>query len=172
MVPIVVLSGSRTMFKNTIHVPVSGEASDEEIGAARAKLAELMEDEETLSQLRQFFVALGSHAEKTMAGYELPEEVATHASNQFQQARRTENERDGKVTTDDFVFHRYLNLARYMSIGKMGSLHLTNKCYDQAVQLELTRVGREEARKVRKDSKAKPAATNNDEATAAAQQEA
>ena len=52
MVPIVVLSGSRTMFKNTIHVPVNGEASDEEIGAARAKLTELMEDEETLSQLR------------------------------------------------------------------------------------------------------------------------
>ena len=60
-----------------------------------------------------------------MAGYELPEEVAQHASDQFQQARRTENERDGKVKTDDFVFHRYLNLARYMSIGKMGSLNLT-----------------------------------------------
>ena len=42
--PIVVLSGARTMFKNTIHVPVSGEASDVEIEAARAKLAELMED--------------------------------------------------------------------------------------------------------------------------------
>ena len=49
MVPIIVLSDSRTMFKNTIHVPVSGEASDEDIESARAKLAELMDDEETLS---------------------------------------------------------------------------------------------------------------------------
>ena len=61
MVPIIVLSGSRTMFKNTIHVPVIGEASDEDISAARVKLAELMDDEETLCQLRQFFLALGLH---------------------------------------------------------------------------------------------------------------
>ena len=49
VVPVVVLSGSRTMLKNTIHVPVSGEASDEDVASARAKLAELMEDEENLS---------------------------------------------------------------------------------------------------------------------------
>ena len=47
--PVVVLSGSRTMLKNTIHVPVSGEASDEDVANARTKLAELMEDEENLS---------------------------------------------------------------------------------------------------------------------------
>ena len=49
VVPVLVLSGSRTMLKNTIHVPVSGEASDEDVANARAKLAELMEDEENLS---------------------------------------------------------------------------------------------------------------------------
>ena len=49
VVPVLVLSGHRTMLKNTIHVPVSGEASDEDVANARAKLAELMEDEENLS---------------------------------------------------------------------------------------------------------------------------
>ena len=122
MIPVLVLSGSRTMFKNTIHVPVNGEASDEDIAAAKTKLDELKEDEETLSQLRKFFMAIGLHSERTLAGYELPPTVAEHASSQFQKARKTENDRDGKIKTDDFVFHRYLNLARYMSIGKNGSL--------------------------------------------------
>ena len=64
------------------------------------------------------------HSERVLTCYELPSAVSEHAAQQFQEARRTENERDGKIKTDDFVFHRYLNLARYMSIGKMGSLQL------------------------------------------------
>lgn len=83
-VPVVVLSGSRTMFKNTIHVPVNGgdtaASSDEDIAAARAKLEQLKEDADTLSQLRRFFISVGIHAERTLAGYELPPNVAEHAS--------------------------------------------------------------------------------------------
>ena len=48
--PVVVLSDSRTMFKNTLHVPVVGpEATDVTIAAARTKLEEVLADAETLS---------------------------------------------------------------------------------------------------------------------------
>ena len=67
------------MFKNTIHVPTIGEASDEDIAAATVKLNELMQDEETLGQRRRFFIALGIHSERTMAAYQLPAAVAEHA---------------------------------------------------------------------------------------------
>ena len=113
------------MFKNTIHVPVNKaaeEATDVEIAAARTKLNELLDDSETLSQLRRFFIALGLHGDKTMAGYEMPSSVAEHAQKKFIEKRQEEQDRDGKVKTDDYAFHRHLTLSRYMSIGKMGSL--------------------------------------------------
>ena len=104
-----------------------------------------MEDAETLSQLRQFFVALGMHGDKTMSAYELPGPVAEHAQQKFVEARQAEHDATGKVQTDDFAFHRYLTIARYMMIGKNGSMELTNDCYDEAKQLEITREERVKA---------------------------
>ena len=89
---------------------------------------------------------MGLHADKTMAAYEMPTTVAEYAQKKFIEARQGEHDRDGKIKTDDFAFHRYLTLARYMSIGKMGSLELTIACYEEARELELSRVAREEAR--------------------------
>jgi len=80
-----------------------------------------------------------------MADYEMPSTVAEHAQKKFIEARQEENERYGRVQTDDLAFHRYLTLARYMSIGKMGSLELTIPCYEDARELELTRVARVQA---------------------------
>ena len=50
-VPVIVLSSSRTMFKNTLHVPVEGRGapSDQDIASARTKLNELLADNETLA---------------------------------------------------------------------------------------------------------------------------
>ena len=81
-----------------------------------------------------------------MASYEMPSEVAEYAGQVFIQARQDEQQRDGKVKTDDYVFHKYLTLARYMNIGKFGSLQLTQACFDEARQLEEKRVQRVEAR--------------------------
>ena len=67
------------MFKNTLHVPVEGTCTDEDIGLARQKLDELLADAKTLSELRRFFISLGLHSEKTMAGYEMSSEVTEHA---------------------------------------------------------------------------------------------
>ena len=69
-VPVIVLSDSRTMFKNTIHVPLDATAaSDEQICSGRTKLTELLADAETLGQLRRLFIAIGTHWETTTAGY-------------------------------------------------------------------------------------------------------
>ena len=44
-VPVIVLSDARTMFKNTIHVPVNANATlATELEVARTKLAELADD--------------------------------------------------------------------------------------------------------------------------------
>ena len=70
-VPVIVLSDSRTMFKNTIHVPleVVTAPTDVQIGAANTKLEELLNDEETLGQMRRLFIAMGLHSDQTMASY-------------------------------------------------------------------------------------------------------
>lgn len=34
-IPVIVLSETRTMFKNTIHVPIEGEVTDEDIAVAK-----------------------------------------------------------------------------------------------------------------------------------------
>ena len=81
-----------------------------------------------------------------MASYEMPSTVAEHAGQKFVEARQAEQDRCGKVKTDDQVFHRYLTLARYMNVGKYGSLELTQACYDEARQLEEKREERVEAK--------------------------
>ena len=62
------------------------------------------------------------------------------------QARQAENERDGKIKTDEFTFHRQMVLARVLSIAKKGSLELSTESYDEAFNLEKQRDEREEAR--------------------------
>ena len=79
-VPVIVLSDARTMFKNTIHVPVNANATlATELEVARTKLAELAEDAETLLQLRRFFIAMGLHSEHTLKDFEIPAPVSEHA---------------------------------------------------------------------------------------------
>ena len=96
--------------------------------------------------MRQFFISLGIHGDKTMASYQLPGSVAEHAQQIFMQARQAENERDGKIKTDEFTFHRQMVLARVLSIAKKGSLELSIESYDEAFNLEKQRDEREEAR--------------------------
>ena len=142
--PVVVLSDARTMFKNTLHVPVDGQSADADIGVARQKLDELRGDAETLGELRRFFIGLGLHSDKTMSGFEMSSEVTEHAQKRFIEVRQAEHDTDGKIKTDDYTFHRYLTLARYVSIAKYGRLELQDKdVYDEARLLEVKRTAKE-----------------------------
>ena len=136
------------MFKNTIHVPIVSESTvtDIDIANARQKLDELLADEETLNELREYFIALGLQSEKTMSNYEMPPAVSEHAQAKFIEARKKEQDTNGKVKTDDYAFHRFLVLARYLSVAKKGSLELSSESFDEAKELEVKRVERVEAR--------------------------
>ena len=136
-VPVIVLSDTRTMLKNTLHVPVTKAANiNESLAAARQKLAEVLDDQDTVDQMRNFMLAIGLHSETTVsAKFEIPEEVSANIQKIFIEQRQKEAERDGKVTTDDAVFHRYLTLARYLSCCK-GSLQLNDAIFKEAKIIE------------------------------------
>ena len=86
--------------------------------------------------MRNFMLAIGLHSETTVsAKFEIPEEVSANIQKIFIEQRQKEAERDGKVTTDDAVFHRYLTLARYLSCCK-GSLQLNDAIFKEAKIIE------------------------------------
>ena len=84
-VPVIVLSDTRTMLKNTLHVPVTQAANiNESLAAARQKLAEVLDDQDTVDQMRNFMLAIGLHSETTVsAKFEIPEEVSTNIQKIF-----------------------------------------------------------------------------------------
>jgi len=75
---------------------------------------------------------MGLQSERTFKEFEIPQPVSDHAQQLFIESRKKEHERDGKVKTDDYAFHRYLVLARYMSVAKEAKLTLSDECYDLA----------------------------------------
>ena len=79
-VPVIVLSDSRTMLKNTLHVPVTPSPNlDVSIGTAKQKLAEVLEDQDTLDQMRNFMLAVGVHSQTTVnARFEIPDKVSAN----------------------------------------------------------------------------------------------
>jgi len=74
--------------------------------------------------LRFFFLALTTHSVTTLEAFEIPSEVSEHAQKVFIELRQTEVDQQGKVSTDDGVFHRWLTLAKYVSVAS-GNLQMT-----------------------------------------------
>ena len=72
--PVIILSDSRTMLKNSLHVPVTQAVDpDEALTIAKKKLGEVLADENTLDEMRFFMLALGIHSETTVNSlFEIP----------------------------------------------------------------------------------------------------
>jgi hypothetical protein len=102
---------------------------------------QVLQDAETLDQMRFMFLALTTFTETTYEDFEIPTEVALKAQAIFVDQRQKEFDSDGKTKTDDGVFHRYLTLARYLSVTK-GEINLKEETYIAAKAIEDERAGR------------------------------
>ena len=127
-VPVIILSSSRTIFKNSLHVPVlkPSDASPANLSEAKLKLKELLSEsgsESTLSQMRFFMLLLGQFGSQSVQKFEWSAEVLESAQTKFIKSREAEFEEKGKVETDEETFHRILTLAKYYNVchGKVLS---------------------------------------------------
>lgn len=75
--PVLVLSETRSMFKNTIHLPIIAE--DSNFNQVEAKVKEVLKDSETLEQMRFVIIALTLYSETTLEEFEISPEVAQYA---------------------------------------------------------------------------------------------
>lgn len=74
-----VLSEGRSIFKNAIHVPVKQVSSAEDHAKNVLKVKEVLQDKETMEQMRFFYLAMVTFAETTLDAYELSPESTAHA---------------------------------------------------------------------------------------------
>lgn len=82
--PVIILSESRTMFKNSCHVPVTpAQDLEETLTKARQKVEQVLADEETLDQMRMFTLALGIYSETTVSAFSITEDVSSQAQTVF-----------------------------------------------------------------------------------------
>ncbi len=77
------LSDGRSMFKNTIHVPVRGSGGFDE-----QKLKQVLGDSETLNEFKFYFLTLNTFSEITTPDYTIPENVVEYSQNIFVEVRR------------------------------------------------------------------------------------
>lgn len=103
-------------------------------------MAQVLKDQETIDQMRKCFLVLSYHHGKTMAEFTIPATVAEHAQSLFVNKRQKEASEDN-LQTDDQKFHRWLTLARYLSLMD-GQIELSEVCFDRAVALEQSRLSR------------------------------
>jgi hypothetical protein len=73
-VAVLVLSDGRSMFKNTVFVPVE---SKNEVDTE--KVMKVMNDEEILKKLREFFFLTCHFSDLTLKQFEIPAEVSEFA---------------------------------------------------------------------------------------------
>lgn len=141
-VSVLVVGEGRTLFKNTLHMPVQRDQKKEvPYSEVKEKVEQVIKDQETVDEMRKAILVFGHHFEKAASEFTIPEEVSTFAQDKFVQVRQKENEQNSKVETDDDRFHRWLTLARYMSLSR-GELSLTVETFEKAVVLESARVSR------------------------------
>ncbi len=70
-----------------------------------------------------------------MSEFTIPAPVAEHAQQFFISKRQAEASSPTGLQTDDAKFHRWLTLARYMSLMD-GQIELNESAFDRAVSLE------------------------------------
>ena len=102
------------MFKNTIHVPVQGQADE----ISEQKFNEILTDAELLHDLRKFFVLLTHYQNKVIANYNATEECMAFAQEYFINKRKEEVQLQEQQTekkpieTDQMVFHTWLVMSK------------------------------------------------------------
>ena len=69
------------MFKNSLHLPVKQTSAN--LTEAEQKLKEVLEDKETLDQMRTAMLCHCIHFEQTATLYQIGEDVSSHAQNIF-----------------------------------------------------------------------------------------
>lgn len=137
-ISILVLGDGRSMFKNTLQMVCQG--TNFNFAEVKAKVVEVTGDQETMTQLRNAFTSLTYHYAETTSEFNILPEVGDHAQSVFVEMRKQEAEADG-VKTDDTCFHRWLTVARYLTVLD-GELNLSKELFDRALQLETSRVKR------------------------------
>lgn len=80
-VPVIVLSETRSMFKNTL--PVQATAAEGDFESTRSKVFEVLRDSATVDQMRSMMLALTTFSETTYEDFEIPEDVSAYAQAQF-----------------------------------------------------------------------------------------
>ena len=137
-VAVLVLGNGRSMFKNTLQMVCQG--SSFHSAEVKSKIAAVTSDSETMAQLRTAFTSLTYHYAKTTSDFNILADVGDHAQSVFVEMRKQEADAGG-VKTDDSCFHRWLTLARYLTLLD-GELNLTKELFDRALKLETNRVNR------------------------------
>ena len=129
---VMVLSDGRSMFKNTMHVPVQTSADkpfDDN------KFQQILEDKELMRQMRSYVLMLNHHSDVTLADFNIPSEVSEYAQNIFIEVRRQEQEQNGTVSTNADTLHLWLTMSRLLAISE-GNLTLTKETYERVRLLE------------------------------------
>jgi len=137
---VLVTSDGRSMFKNTLHLPVrqSGPAPaafDEQ------KFAQVLADGELLGQFRRYVLLLSTFSDKSLAQYAIPTAVSEHAQAVFVAVRQAEAASGGELRTNADTFHQWLTHARLLAVSQ-GSLELSQALFDRARQMEAERLSR------------------------------
>lgn len=138
---VIVISDGRSMFKNTLQVPLpqlgSGKAAlppfDE------AKFAQILADQDLLNEFRRYYLLLAAFSEQSLEDYHIPADVSEHAQSIFIEMRKAEHDAKGEVKTTADTFHQWLTLARLVQVSQ-GSLILTKENFDHARDLERQRL--------------------------------
>lgn len=79
-VSVLLMGNGRSVFKNSIHLPCNSNFNKED---ARNKVSQVINDVETIEQMRKLFILLTYHFELTTSKFLIPEKVAEYAQNIF-----------------------------------------------------------------------------------------
>eukprot|EP00347_Sterkiella_histriomuscorum_P016942 403351260 len=133
---VLVCSEGRSMMKNTQQVVLKN--ADPSFVFDSDKFNQVLNDQETLNQLRRFLLAVNTYSEITFQEYQIPAEVSEYCQNIFIEMRKAEMETFGAVKTNADTFHTLLTYARLIAASE-GKLGLENAMFDKARSLEQQR---------------------------------
>lgn len=88
-VGVLIVGEGRTMFKNTIQMPVVANAPHD-FAEVSNKVDQVIKDQDTINQMRMAMLAHAYHFERTATMYCIPEDVSAYAQNVFVQERQKE----------------------------------------------------------------------------------
>jgi len=79
-VSVLIVGEGRTLFKNTVHMPVVKDAKKAKPHSeVKEKLDQVVKDQDTINQMRKAILVFAHHFEKSASEFSIPEEVSTFA---------------------------------------------------------------------------------------------